>query len=62
MLNQQGWVPLKARKFSAMGVGKLLRATEPTKYLSPKQYLEAMPRSIAYSTHPDYQFQLHPDR
>ena len=45
ILNEQEWVPLKGRKFTGSSVGKLLRATEPTKYLTPKQYLETMLRS-----------------
>lgn len=42
ILNEEEWVPLKGRKFTGSSVGKLLRATEPTKYLTPKQYLETM--------------------
>ena len=45
ILNEEKWVPLKGRRFTAMNVGKLLRATEPTKYLTPKQYLEGMLRT-----------------
>ena len=46
ILNEQKWVPLKGTKFTEVGVGKLLRATEPTKYLTPKQYLDAMLRNM----------------
>ncbi len=46
ILNEQKWVPLKGTKFTEVGVGKLLRATEPTKYLTPKQYLDAMLRTM----------------
>lgn len=46
ILNEQQWIPVKGRKFTASSVGKLLRATEPTKYLTPKQYLDAMLRNM----------------
>ena len=46
ILNEEKWLPLKGRKFTAPNVGKLLRATEQIKYLSPKQYLEGMLRSM----------------
>ena len=36
ILNEQKWVPLKGRKFTGSSVGKLLRATEPTNYLTPQ--------------------------
>ena len=44
ILNEQKWLPLKAKKFTACSVGKLFRGTETTKYLSPKQYLESVLR------------------
>lgn len=50
ILNEQKWLPVKGRKFTESSVGKLVRATEPTKYLTPKQYLEAMPRNMSRST------------
>ena len=46
ILNEQNWVPLRGQKFTESSVGKLIRATEPTKYLTPKQYLEAMLRNM----------------
>jgi DNA invertase Pin-like site-specific DNA recombinase len=46
ILNEQKWVPVKGRKFTESSVGKLIRATEPTKYLTPKEYLEAMLRNM----------------
>lgn len=46
ILNEQKWVPLKGKKFTEFSVCKLFRRTERTKYLSPKQYLEAMLRSM----------------
>jgi hypothetical protein len=46
ILNELKWVPLKGRKFTTASVGKLLRGTEQTKYLTPKQYLEAMLRNM----------------
>ena len=45
-MNEQKWVPVKGRKFTQSSVGKLIRATEPTKYLTPKQYLDAMLRNM----------------
>lgn len=39
-------MPLKSSRFTTTGVGKLLRALEPTKYLTPKQYLESMLRTM----------------
>jgi len=60
VLNEQKWVPLKGRKFTASSVGKLIRSTEPTKYLTPKQYLEAMVRNMEQEhnrLHPDEPFQ-----
>jgi DNA invertase Pin-like site-specific DNA recombinase len=46
ILNEQKWVPVKGLKFTQSSVGKLIRATEPTKYLTPKQYLDAMLRNM----------------
>jgi DNA invertase Pin-like site-specific DNA recombinase len=40
LLNEQGWVPLKGRKFTESSVGHLLRACDETKVLTPKRYLE----------------------
>jgi hypothetical protein len=51
-----GFRSLKGRKFTAVSVGKLLRATEPTKYLTPKQYLETMLRNLEQEHN-----KLHPD-
>lgn len=59
ILNEQKWLPVKGRKFTESSVGKLVRATEPTKYLTPKQYLEAMLRSMEQEhngLHPDDPF------
>lgn len=60
ILNEQKWVPVKGRKFTESSVGKLIRATEPTKYLTPKQYLEAMLRNMEQEhkcVHSDEPFQ-----
>ena len=60
ILNEQKWVPVKGRKFTASSVGKLIRSTEPTKYLTPKQYLEAMLRNMEQEhkcVHSDEPFQ-----
>jgi hypothetical protein len=46
ILNEQKWLPLKAKKFTACSVGKLFRGTETTKHLSPKQYLESLLRRM----------------
>jgi len=59
ILNEQKWVPLKGRKFTESSLGKLLRSTEQTKYLSPKLYLEAMLRTMEQEHnkfHPDEPF------
>jgi DNA invertase Pin-like site-specific DNA recombinase len=45
-LNEQKWMPKKGRQFTASSVGKLVRGTEPAKYLSPKQYLQAILRRL----------------
>lgn len=42
ILNEQKWVPLKGRRFTATSVGKLLRLCDETKYQSPKRYLESL--------------------
>ena len=60
ILNELKWVPLKGRKFTTASVGKLLRGTEQTKYLTPKQYLEAILRNLEkqhHRVHPDEPFQ-----
>lgn len=46
ILNEQGWIPRKGRRFTKTGVDKLLRGAELTRYVSPKQYLEAMLRRM----------------
>ena len=46
ILNEQGWLPVKGKRFTESSVGKLLRATEPTKYLTPKQYLDGLLRNM----------------
>jgi DNA invertase Pin-like site-specific DNA recombinase len=59
ILNEQGWVPVKGRQFTDASVGKLIRATEPTKYLTPKQYLDALLRNMEQEherLHPDEPF------
>lgn len=56
MLNEQGWVPLKARKFTASSIGKLMRGCEEKKYLSPRRFLEAMLRRMEQE-----HLKLHPD-
>ena len=60
MLNEQKWLPLKGRKFTAPSVGKLLRGTEQTQYLTPRQFLEALLRNIKHDherQYPDEPFQ-----
>ena len=60
ILNELKWVPLKGRKFTTASVGKLLRGTEQTKYLTPKQYLEAILRNLEkqhHRVHPEEPFQ-----
>jgi DNA invertase Pin-like site-specific DNA recombinase len=60
ILNEQKWLPLKGRKFTAPSVGKLLRGTEQTKYLTPRQFLEALLRNMKHDherQYPDEPFQ-----
>jgi len=60
ILNEQNWLPLKGRKFTAPSVGKLLRGTEQTKYLTPRQFLEALLRNMKQDhdrQYPDEPFQ-----
>ena len=60
ILNDLKWVPLKGRKFTGVSIGKLLRGTEQTKYLTPKQYLEAILRNMEkqhHRAHPEEPFQ-----
>lgn len=40
ILNEQGWMPLKGRRFTDRSVGQLLRCTDEAKLLSPRRYLE----------------------
>ena len=56
ILNEQGWLPVKGQRFTESSVGKLLRATEPTKYLTPKQYLDGLLRNMEQAHH-----RAHPD-
>jgi len=59
ILNEQNWLPRKGRCFTKSSVGKILRSTEPTKYLTPKQYLETMLRNMEQQHnehHPDEPF------
>ena len=42
ILNEEKWVPLKGRKFTDSGVGKLLRGCDETKHQTPKGYLESL--------------------
>jgi hypothetical protein len=60
ILNEQKWVPLKGNKFTKANVGKLLRASEPTRYLSPRPFLEATLRHMEQAhnrQHPEAPFQ-----
>lgn len=60
LLNDQKWLPLKGRKFTAPSVGKLLRGTEQTQYLTPRQFLEALLRNMKHDherQYPDEPFQ-----
>ncbi|MFO0576134.1 MAG: recombinase family protein [Polyangia bacterium] len=40
ILNEQGWIPCKGRRFTPKGVYDLLRRSSETKLLSPRKYLE----------------------
>ncbi|MFO0573865.1 MAG: recombinase family protein [Polyangia bacterium] len=42
ILNEQGWVPLKGRRFTEITVRKLLSRCQETKLLSPRRFLENM--------------------
>lgn len=56
ILNEQKWLPLKGSRFTPSSVGKLLRRMEPTKYCTPKQYLEGLLRRMEQEhrkQHPD---------
>ena len=53
-MNDQKWLPLEGRKFTAPSVGKLLRGTEQTKYLTPRQFLEALLRNMKHDHERQY--------
>ena len=60
ILNEEKWVPLKGRKFTASSVGKLLRACDETKHQAPKRYLENLLARLARDhakVSPDLPFQ-----
>jgi DNA invertase Pin-like site-specific DNA recombinase len=40
IMNEQGWIPLKGRRFTDRVVCQQLRSTDETKLLSPRRYLE----------------------
>jgi hypothetical protein len=40
ILNEQGWLPLKGRRFTDRSVGHLLRSTDEAKLLPPRRFLE----------------------
>ena len=42
ILNEQGWIPLKGRRFTERSVHGLLRSSDAAKILSPRQYLQMM--------------------
>ena len=42
ILNEQGWLPLKARRFTVENIHGLLARTNAAKLLSPRRYLELM--------------------
>ena len=42
VLNEQGWLPLKGKKFTDRSVRGLLRTSDAAKLLSPRRYLEMM--------------------
>ena len=59
LLNDQKWLPLKGRKFTAPSVGKPQR-NEQTKYLTPRQFFEALLRNMKHDherQYPDEPFQ-----
>jgi DNA-binding transcriptional MerR regulator len=42
ILNEQGWLPLKARRFTVENIHGLLARTNAAKLLSPRRYLQMM--------------------
>ncbi len=42
VLNEQGWIPLKGRRFTDRSIHGLLKTTDATKLLSPRGYLDMM--------------------
>ena len=42
ILNEQGWLPLKARRFTVENIYGLLARTNAAKLLSPRRYLQMM--------------------
>jgi len=42
ILNEQGWLPLKARRFTVENIHGLLARTNASKLLSPRRYLQMM--------------------
>ena len=42
ILNEQGWIPLKGRKFTERSIHGLLKTSDAAKLLNPKRYLEMM--------------------
>ena len=40
ILNDERWVPLRGRKFTEVGVGKLLRSIDTARVLHPRRFLE----------------------
>lgn len=42
LLNEDKWVPLKGKRFTASSVGKLMRLCDETKHLTPKRYLDSL--------------------
>jgi len=42
ILNEQGWIPLKGRQFTAPSVRRLLAGSNPASVLTPKRYLDLM--------------------
>jgi len=42
ILNEQGWMPLKGRRFTERNIHGLLRSSDAAKILTPRRYLQMM--------------------
>jgi DNA invertase Pin-like site-specific DNA recombinase len=60
ILNEQGWLPLKGKRFTDRSVGHILRSTDETRLLSPRRFLENVLERMERAhtqEHPDEPFQ-----